>query len=315
MATFTASFIITYVLMPLIAIIMGVIAYFLAKKNKLLKNKKLIVYIIIGSLLLSLPGFLGFIDYWFMPYAYIGLQVLYLLLGWYNIKLVRRFYPDIEKAGEEKPYYVEFFIHFIMMFIGAAFFSLIFNLVNELQYGLWACTCLITFILPTLFKKTYDSYMNIPLEIYKVWKYSDNADLSHFDVMDYNKLHVMELEVFKEVSDPTPSKIKAKAPDNMPFGIWFQKFLADYNTKFPTTPIDVRDRATSEIYSWIFYVKPSFFLPRKYIDYELSIIENKLKEKYTIIVKRVSEQTNEEIRKKLEREEEEKEQKTTLTNS
>lgn len=315
MTTFAASFVISYVLMPLLAVIMGIVAYFLAKKNKILKNKKLIAYIIVASILLSLPGLLGFIDYWFMPYAYIGLQGLYLLLGWYNIRLLRHFYPDLEKEGEEKPYYVEFFMHFIMMFIGAAFFSLIFNLCNELQYGLWACTCLTTFILPTLFKKTYDSYMSIPLEIYKVWKYTDNADLSYFDVMDYNKLHVMELEIFKEVSDMLPSKIKAKAPDNMPFGIWFQKFLADYNTKFPTTPIDVRDRATREIYSWIFYVKPSFFLPRKYIDYDLSITENRLQEKYTIIVKRVSEQTNEEVRKTLALEEEREEKQTTLINS
>jgi len=315
MTTFASTFVISYVLMPLLAVIMGVVAYFLAKKNKLFKNKKFIIYIILGSIALSLPGLLGFIDYWFMPYAYIGLQVLYLLLGWYNIKLVRHFYPDLNKEGEEKPYYVEFLIHFVMMFIGAAFFSLIFNLCNELQYGLWACTCLITFILPTLFKKTYDSYMSIPLEIYKVWKYTDNVDLSSFDLIDYNKLHVMELEIFKEVHDPTPSKIKAKAPDNMPFGIWFQKFITDYNIKFPTTPIEVREKGTNDIYSWIFYVKPSFFLPRKYIDYELSIAENKLLEKYTIIVKRVSEQTNEEIRKKIFHGEEENEKETTFVNS
>lgn len=297
MGIFASGFVISYLIMPLLAIIMGVVAYFLAKKNKLLKNKKLIIYVILGSLLLSLAGLLGFIDYWFMPYAYIGLQILYLILGWYNIKILRYFYSGIDKGDQKKPYYVEFMIHFVMMFIGAAFFSLIFNLCNELQYGLWACTSLLTFIFATLFKQTYDSYMTIPLEVYKEWKYTHKSDLSSFDLIDYSKLQVMELEIFKNIKDSSPSKIKAKAPNNMAFGTWFQKFLDDYNTKFPSTPIEVGSQNVGASYCWLFYTKPSFFLPRKYIDYELSIDQNKIKEKHTIVVKRVSEHTNKEINK------------------
>lgn len=295
METLAGSFITSYILMPLLAFIMGIVAFFLAKKNKILRNRKLIVYVLVVSLLLCLPGFLGFIDYWFMPYTYAGLMLLYLLLGWYNMRLLRRIYLKPKKGAEETPYYIEICILFVMMFIGAAFFSMIFNFFNELKYGIWASTCLLTFLLPSLYSRTYASYMNIPLEIYKIWRYGDQGDLSSFDYMDYNKLHVMELEVFKDVADKTPSKIKAKAPDNMPFGIWFQKFLTDYNTKFYSTPIMLKDKFTQEEYCWIFYIKPSFFLPRKYIDFEISISENNIKEKHTIIAKRVSEQTNEEI--------------------
>ncbi|MEN9917575.1 MAG: hypothetical protein RL662_11 [Bacteroidota bacterium] len=298
MGTVASGFFITYLIMPLLAIIMGFVAYFFAKKNKLLRSKKLIIYILLGGIILSLSGFIGFIDYWFMPYGYVSLQILYLILGWNNMQIIR--YLDTsfkdDNHGTRKSYFVEFFIHFTMMFIGAALFSMIFNLCNELQYGLWACTCLFTFIFPTLFNQMYESYMNIPLEIYKVWKYTDKNDLSSFDSMDYNKLQVMELEVFKSAVDTSPSKIKAKAPDNMPFGIWFQKFLADYNTKFSSTPIEVVDGKSYDPYSWIFYIKPSFFSPRKYIDYDLSINDNQIEEKHTIIAKRVSEHTNQEIR-------------------
>jgi hypothetical protein len=164
---------------------------------------------------------------------------------------------------------------------------MIFNLCNELQYGLWACTCLLSFMLPSLFKKTYEKYLEIPAEIYKVLKYKESEELSALEFLDYNKLMVIELELFKNVNDPTPSKIKAKAPDNMTFGLWFRKFLSDYNKKFPLNPIEVRDH--DDYFGWIFYVKRSFFHPRKYIDYELSMAENKIKEKYTIVVKRVSE--------------------------
>jgi hypothetical protein len=275
--------------MPLLAMIFMFVVYFAAKRNKLLRNKKLIFYVLLTSLILSIPALLGFIDYWFMPYVYLSLQILYGILGWYNIKLIHHFMPDVEN----KPYIVEFLVHFLMMFVGAALFSLIFNLCNELKYGIWASTCLLTFILPSLYKALYEKYMAIPLEIYKVWKYSGNYDLSPFDKMDYDKLLVMEVEVFKRVNDHAPTKVKAKAPDSMSFGVWFQKFISDYNMKFPKQPIEVSDGA--DLYGWIFYVKRSFFHRRRYIDYEQPFTQNKLKEKYTIVAKRVSEQTNEEI--------------------
>ena len=280
------TFITSYVLMPIIASIMLIIAFIFAKKNKLLSNRKLIFFVLLSSLLLCSFGLLGFIDYWFMPYVYIGLQILYLILGWYAMKFIKR---TLNKQRQETPYYVEFGLCFLVMFVGGAFFSLIFNLCNELQYGIWASTCLLTFVFPSLLTKTYNVYMEIPLEIHNVWKYAHNEDLSSFESMDYNKLMVMELEIFKQINDPSPSKVKAKAPDNMPFGVWFQKFLTDYNIKFTRTPIDVMDQ---KAYGWIFYIKLSFFHPRRYIDYEKTIADNKIKEKYTIIAKRVNEQTD-----------------------
>ena len=289
MSPFFVSFFSSYLIMPLLAIIFAFVAYFVAKRNKLLRNKKFILYVLLVSLLLGIPALLGFIDYWFMPYVYLLLSGLYAILGWYNIKLVHHFQPDIAK----KPYIAEFLTHFLMMFIGAAIFSLIFNLCNELKYGLWACTCLLAFVMPTLYKNLYERYMAIPLEVYKVWRYSSDYDLSSFDKMDFDKLLVMEVEIFKRVNDHSPSKIKAKAPDVMSFGLWFQKFISDYNMKFSKEPIEMLDGAN--LYGWIFYVKRSFFHKRRYIDYELSIFQNKVKEKYTIVAKRVSEQTNEEI--------------------
>lgn len=291
MNDFVSTFMQSYLIMPILAVITGFVAYFMAKKNKLLVNKKLIFYVLLGSVVLCLPALFGFIDYWFMPYIYLSLQVVYLILGYFNILFLKRFLPDLKK---EKAFWTILIIQFVMMFIGAAFFSLIFNLCNELQYGLWAATCLILFILPPVLWETYNKYMSIPLEIYKIWTYSDNSDLSSFELMDYNKLLVMEMEIFKTVNDAVPAKIKAKAPDNMQFGTWFHKFLIDYNLKFPLNPIIINDETMP--YGWIFYVKRSFFHPRAYIDHELSITENKIKETYTIVAKRVSEHNNTEIK-------------------
>jgi hypothetical protein len=188
----------------------------------------------------------------------------------------------------------------VIMFIGAALFSVIFNLCNELKYGLWACTCVFPFVFPSLFYETYKKYMEIPAEVHKIWVYSPKEDLSNFEYMDYNKLLVMDLEFFRHPSDNEPAKVKAKAPDNISFGKWFQKFINDYNLKSPSTPIEIYDK-NSGYYQWIFYIKPSFFLPRKYIDHELTIAENKIKEKYTIMAKRVA---REEMQEELQKQEE-----------
>ena len=281
------KFLSSYLLMPILAVIFTFIAVLISKKNKLFSNKKAIFYILLVGLILSVPGLLGFLDYDFMPYCYVILFILYLVLGGFNIKWMRNFIPNLKNENNPKPYYVEFLLHFVIMFIGAAFFSMIFNFCNELNYGLWACTCVFAFVFPSLFYETYQKYMEIPLEVNKVWYYAHSEDLSKFEYMDYNKLMVMEIEFFNKVDQNHPTKVKVKAPDNLAFGIWFQKFLIDYNHKFPLTPIELRDK-DEDFFGWIFYIKRSFFLPRKYVDFELTIPENEIKEKHTIIAKRVS---------------------------
>jgi hypothetical protein len=82
--------------------------------------------------------------------------------------------------------------------------------------------------------------------------------------------------------------VKAKAPRNMNFGLWFQKFIDDYNLKFPDSQIQYTF-GRNEKYKWIFYIKPSFFKQRQFIDPDLDIEQNKITEKYAIHAKRVSE--------------------------
>lgn len=276
----TIEIILTYFLLPIIGVILGAVGMIVAKKNQLLSNKKAIFYFLLCCVILVLPALFGFIDYWFMPYIYILLQALYLILGWYNLKVLHSVVREIN----DKPYYVEFLIVLITMFIGAALFSLVFNLCNELQYGLWACTCLITFIFPSLFRKAYWSFMSIPLEIYKLWSYVEEMQEIDTEAFDHNKIIVVELELFKQVSDIKSLNIKAKASEEVPFGIWFKVFIDDYNKKSPQSPIVYTDYENS--YGWIFYTNSSILGRQKYIDPELTFAKNKIREKNIVIAKR-----------------------------
>ncbi|NDV78482.1 TssN family type VI secretion system protein [Dysgonomonas sp. 511] len=275
------EFVLLYLLLPLIGIIFGIVTYIIAQKNQLLSDKKLIFFFLAASLILALPGLLGFIDYWFMPYAYISLQVLYFFLGWYALKLLK----SVIKGIEEKPYYVEFLFVFVIMVVGGTLFSLVFNLCNELQYGLWACTCILPFIFPSVFRKAYQTFMDIPLEVYKIWSY-DNQEEDSWDgeMIDSGKITVVEMEMFRQISDTVPLNIKAKAQEDMPFGVWFKVFINDYNIKSSASPIVYADYENS--YGWIFYTITSILGRKRYIDPDLSFAKNKIKEHRIIIAKR-----------------------------
>jgi len=282
-------FIFLYLLLPILGFVLGLVMFIIAKKNKLISNKKAVYYFLATCIILALPALLGFINYWFMPYAYVSMQVVYLVLGWFNLKVLNSVVRDLK----EKPYYIEFLIILVVMLISAGVFSLVFNLCNELQYGIWACTCILPFIFVSLFKKAYKSYLAIPLEVYKIWSYNREEQEARDEYFDSNEILVVELELFKQVTDTEPLNIKAKSSDKIPFGLWFQIFLNDYNKKSPLSPIAYTD--AEESYGWIFYVTTPFLARRKYIDPDLSFVENKIKDKHVIMAKRVQYEENDEV--------------------
>jgi hypothetical protein len=275
------KFVLLYLLMPLIGILSGAIMLLIAGKNNLLQKKKAIYYFFLTCIILALPALLGLIDYRFMPKAYIGLCGLYLLLGYFNIRLLK---PVINN-WDEKPYSIEFLCTFFAGFVGAALFSLVFNLCNELQYGLWASSCMLSFIFPSLFLKTVDVYLNIPLEVYKTWSYDKETKEMTSEYMDSNKIIVVDLEIFKQIPDQKPFNIKVKASEKMPFGLWFKLLIDDYNKKSPLNPIAYTEN--DQHHEWIFYVHSAVLGRKKHINPDLSFPENKIREKNCIIAKRV----------------------------
>jgi hypothetical protein len=277
------SFFIRYLIFPLIFVVATAIMTIINKKNKLLSNKRLIVIILCTAVVLGAPGLLGFLDLQFMPWGYLFSQFIYLTLGTIYVWLAGKYYENelINKKG--------FFIlcTLISCLLGIYLFKLGFDWLNNLHYGIWASSSVLIFLLPPIFWWAYIAFLSIPLEIYKVWQYPVVSEDINMEHLDFDKLLVLELDVYKNTDDPESLKVKAKAPPNMNFGSWFQKFIDDYNLKFPNAPVQYKLNNSS--YKWIFYIKPSFFKQRKFIDPDLNIIENRITESSTIYAKRVSE--------------------------
>jgi len=281
------SFFIRYLLFPLIFIVSAALLSIVNKKNQFLNNKRLIISILVLSIALSIPGLLGFLSFDFMPWGYIICQIYFVALGCLFVYLFSKHYP---KEILERKFFIVFgiLISFLLSFY---LFQLAFNWLSDIRFGIWAATSIFTFILPLLFWWAYVSLISIPTEIYKIWAYPPTAINIDMDHLDFDRMLVLELELYKNTSDAEPLKVKAKAPENMIFGNWFYKFIEDYNLKFPKNPVQFK-ADDNDSYRWIFFIKTSFFKKNIFIDPDLDIIHNKITEKDTIYAKRVSENAN-----------------------
>lgn len=281
------SFFIRYLLFPLIFLVSTVVLTIINKKNQFLNNKKLIVSVLLTGIILAIPGFLGFLNFNFMPWGYIMCCIFYLLTGILYVFLLTKYYagPLIERKV------FIFFGTLVAAILSLYLFQLAFNWLSAVNFGWWGAGSIFCFFVPLIFWWAYVSLLQIPSEIYKVWKYPDTPLDINMDHVDFNKLLVLELELYKKSTDPEPLKVKVKAPENMNFGIWFHKFIDDYNLKFAKNPVEFRDEE-HDGYRWIFFIKTSFFKRNIFIDPDLDITQNGISEKMTIYAKRVSENVN-----------------------
>lgn len=283
---FVLPFFLNYLLLPLVAMLMALPLGIMNRKSQIMSNVRLVVTVLIGSLIVGLPGLFGLIDLWFMPAYYLLNALFNLILG---IVFLRYLLRDLGPAYETKPLFT-ILMGLAMMVLGGYVYAFIFNYFSTLHYGYWAATCLLPFLAPLLFSYAYIALVSVPNEIYKLWYYPRQAEEIVLEGVDYYRLMILEVQVRKHPrATGTPIKVKARTTAEMPFGMWFQKFIDDYNYKFPNDPIETLDGDTKE-YGWLFYsLKPSVFRLRHYIDFDQTISQNKLREDYLIVAKRVQE--------------------------
>lgn len=284
MPTFLETLFSTYLIYPLLGLLMVGLAAFIAKKNALLSNKKLIAYTLVAIILLVIPSLMGLLDYGFMPWGYIVLVIFYLIVGYYNTLWMPRIF------GDKMKYRQEAILTCFLTLTAMMFFALVFNLCNELQYGILACSCLFPFLFVSVFRKTCHIFIEIPVPIYKIWHYGNTEDYSNDladSTIDYGRLQVFAVEIYKQENDPLPIKVSIKAPEDIPFGNWFTRLISDYNAKSPLQPID--NFADEPDGGWVFHTRPGLFSTRRYIDCDITIRKNKIRSREVIVARRVKE--------------------------
>jgi hypothetical protein len=270
----------TYLIYPVLGVVMLFIAAVIAKKNSLLKNKRLIGYTLISVFLLAAPALLGFLNYGFMPYIWIVLAVCYFAAGRYNDLLLAWVFNN-----DHLKYRMRIIYTLFQLVSGMLFFTLIFNLCNGLKYGIWASASMLPFVLASLLWQACELFVRIPAKIYKVWNYNTATGYPDPDNIDHSKLKVVMIELLKQETDIEPVRINAKIPEEMPLGDWVKLVFEDYNKKTPQSPIDI---SGNENRGWIFYLQSWALAPRRYLDYDLTVRKNRIRERNLIIAKRVT---------------------------
>ncbi|GAB3726421.1 TssN family type VI secretion system protein [Spirosoma lituiforme] len=286
-----SPFLLSYIVVSLITLGLFIATIWLNRKLELMSNKRLILTVLLSGLLMALAGLFGLNGLQFIPVYYVVVQLVSLLCG---ILFLSRMIADMGPAFATRPTFVVLMTASVVGF-GIVLFTPLFNYLSSLRYGLlqydlWASSSLLPFLLPVLFAYTFHSLVNVPNEIYKLWYYPRHAEEVTMEGVDYYRLMLLEVQIYKDPNRKEPPiKVKARTTGDVPFGTWFQKFVDDYNHKFPNDPIQTFDDTAHE-YGWLFYsLKPSLFRLRSYIDFEQTIAQNNLRENYLIVAKRVEE--------------------------
>lgn len=288
-----------YILMPLFAIIMMGIMAFVRKNTPAIKLKHIIVYVLLTSFCLAIPGVLGFTGNLFNPYWYLGTQVIVLALGILHVNLLHHYFRK-HFTSTTRSIIFECILTVTCLVAGGYLFTIIFKWISkDLGNPYIAATSLLTFFIPLLFYYCYVSFISIPFDIYKTWQYDPNQKPHNFQGADFDKLMVLNVELSKNSEDTQRFRIKAKTlPSGISYGDWFFRVVEDYNFKNANSKIQLFDQNNNPHY-WIFYIKKSFFSSRKYIDFEKDISNNKISENQVIICKRVIKHQEEDEKDKL----------------
>lgn len=279
------SIFVSYMLLPIISIVLSITTLILNKQNQVVSNKNLIFFILISIICITLPGTLTFTGIDFMPLYYNIVQIFFLFIGFYYAHKINSFFTGSNQSYNKL---MSGLVTLIILCTGSYLFSILFNLYSDFDYGLLASTCTYTITIPIFLNWTYNAMLHIPIEIFKTWQYNTNYKEDSFTADTIERVIIIELELSKQVNDKAFIKVKAKAPSNFFFGDWFQLFIHDHNIKYSESPIHYNN-INNKLDEWIFYIKPKFFSSKKHIDFEKTIEENKLTENNTTIVcKRVN---------------------------
>lgn len=286
-----------YILMPLFAVIMMVILSAIRRSQPAIKIRTIIIYVLLCSLCLAIPGISGFTGNLFNPYWYLIAQIVYLILGIIHVNLSDRYFKK-HFTSLTKSILFESVLTITCIGFGGYLFYLIFNLMsNGTGYPVMAATSIFIFAVPLVFHYCYIQLISIPVDIYKTWRYSPEQRLPDFEGADFDRLMVLNVELSKNLEDANRFRIKAKTlPTGITFGDWFYRVVDDYNHKNPNSIIHLSDQVR-EPYYWIFYTKKSFFSFRKYIDFDQDITQNSISENDVVICKRVIQHEEEGIKR------------------
>ena len=233
------SFFVKYLLVPLLAVVMLFVVNKLAGIKKKIQVKKVIIFVLIVVLILTLPSLFALLKNEFVwgglvlsiiSYLIFGIGLVYYVKSSYYAKTLG-FEDDLQDKA------IFFLVLCIAMLVSAWAYYLFFNLLSTLPYASTAMFIVLWFVIPLLYVMARDFYL---------------------DIDTFNLIQVT-VRVKKSPDAENYSSYGVKLPMGIPIGKWFDRFIEDQNVRFPESPILTKDE--DEDIGWVFYTPKWFTIP------------------------------------------------------
>jgi hypothetical protein len=268
----------------IVAITMMLTMLIASKTVKLSREKKkFFIYILIQCLFFVLfASILYNLKDTTLSQRFVSLQCYFTLVGSIHLG-VFHFYFD---KFESKRIHTEIFISFISAFYISAFIVAIADFFGEFDYIFYLVSSLLFFTIPTFCFILFETAISVPAKLHKRWFYPLNTKYPNPQASEMRNIIILNLVFQKKANDKQIINFKVKAPKAFEYGRLFYYFINDYNEKNPNGQIKFLDD-NQQPYGWYFHTKPKWFGSAQYIDPEIAIDTNNIKDGATIICQRI----------------------------
>ena len=130
-------------------------------------------------------------------------------------------------------------------------------------------------MVPTAVVRCFDLALAIPAKQYKEWYYPAKPIVADMDRIDLSNFAIITYVFSKKHGDKEMSNFQSKAPYDLKLGDLFYFFIQEWNYKYPQANIEYTEK-NKNIFGWLFYVKDKWYRPRRFLDPDVTIRENKI---------------------------------------
>lgn len=284
------SFFVKYLLVPLLAVVILFVVNKLAGIKKKIQVKKVIIFVLIVVLILTLPSLFALLKNEFVWGGLVLSIISYLILGIGLVYYVKSSYYaktlGFEDDLQDKAIF--FLVLCIAMLVSGWAYYLFFNLLSTLPYASTAMFIVLWFVMPLLYVIARDYYLKFAPVFRTPWVVkSDATDSSYWERVDTFNLIQVTVRIKKTPDAENYSSYVVKLPMEVPIGKWFDRFIEDQNVRFPESPILTKDE--DEDIGWVFYTPKWFTIPLfvRFLDPENEAYDNRIKNRQIIYIRRV----------------------------
>lgn len=252
------------------------------KMNPVTKMK--MYYALVSCLIFALLGATSYFIDSLAPQVFFNVSALgFFLLGFLHFYL----YDHWQLYNPESKFSSTFLFSILILVLGFITYTLAFYFLSKKSsYVFLMPITLIAFLIPLWIHRSFDLALNVPAVDYKKWYFPEKPIVLDFDNIDTSNISIITYVFSKKHGDTEISNFQTKAPYELKLGDLFYGFLQEWNHRNPQSTIEYMDEEKLP-FGWLFYIKEAWYLPKRYLDPDLTIKDNKLKVNQIIITKRI----------------------------